>query len=451
VGSGIPPAAHKSILGARLPVALTHHFVIRGAPRQAAFLGGQLQRLFAVELGLVHQLLDARRQRLRGIDVGAFLGRLRGTDDQRDFAAGWPFFKRGGDFREFAAEELLVELGDFASQARGPVAQDLKSVCDALGDAMWRFVENQRAILDAQTFQRAAALAAASGKEANEEKFFARQSRSGKGSEQRRRSWNRHDRNIVPQTQGDEPMPRIGDQRHTSVAHERDFRALLQGHDQFRRARQLVVFVIADQRLVDVVVSEQFLRMPCILAGDLIGFFQDAQRAKRDVLEVADRRPDQIEAAAGCCRGSPRRILRAHAEESSTRSERLRRACYNACFEQLIGEASLPLYEYKCLKCGRTTEKIESVSGPHLKRCPHCGGKVESVITAPAIQFKGAGWYVTDYAGKSTDGGSKENKPVAEAKDTTGKEKETASKEGEAAAKDTAPKESKEKRAVKKK
>ncbi len=111
----------------------------------------------------------------------------------------------------------------------------------------------------------------------------------------------------------------------------------------------------------------------------------------------------------------------------------------------------MPLYEYKCLKCGRTTEKIESVSGPHLKKCPHCGGKVESVITAPAIQFKGAGWYVTDYAGKSTDGGSKETKPAAEAKDATSKEKETASKEGEAAAKDTAPKESKEKKAVKKK
>ena len=64
----------------------------------------------------------------------------------------------------------------------------------------------------------------------------------------------------------------------------------------------------------------------------------------------------------------------------------------------------MPLYEYKCLKCGRRTEKIESVSGPHLKKCPHCGGKVESLISAPAIQFKGSGWYVTDYAGKS--GGS---------------------------------------------
>ena len=82
----------------------------------------------------------------------------------------------------------------------------------------------------------------------------------------------------------------------------------------------------------------------------------------------------------------------------------------------------MPLYEYKCLKCGSHTEKIEPVAGPHLKKCPHCGGKVESVITAPAIQFKGSGWYVTDYAGKSTDGGSKESKPTSESKETSGKE-----------------------------
>jgi len=122
----------------------------------------------------------------------------------------------------------------------------------------------------------------------------------------------------------------------------------------------------------------------------------------------------------------------------------------------------VPLYEYKCLKCGRNTEKIEPVAGPHLKKCPHCGGKVESVITAPAIQFKGSGWYVTDYAGKSTDGGSKENKPVAEGKDSGGKDagakdsKDAGSKE--AVAKDSSAKESssresssKEKKPAKKK
>jgi putative FmdB family regulatory protein len=67
----------------------------------------------------------------------------------------------------------------------------------------------------------------------------------------------------------------------------------------------------------------------------------------------------------------------------------------------------LPLYEYRCLKCDRHTDKIENLNGPHFKKCPHCGGKVESVITAPSIQFKGSGWYVNDYGrGKSSGGDS---------------------------------------------
>lgn len=73
----------------------------------------------------------------------------------------------------------------------------------------------------------------------------------------------------------------------------------------------------------------------------------------------------------------------------------------------------MPLYEYECQKCARHTDKIEPVAGPHLKKCPHCGGKVESVITAPAIKFKGSGWYVTDYAGKSALGESPEKSDSA--------------------------------------
>ncbi len=122
----------------------------------------------------------------------------------------------------------------------------------------------------------------------------------------------------------------------------------------------------------------------------------------------------------------------------------------------------MPLYEYKCLKCSRHTEKIEAVAGPHLKKCPHCGGKVESVITAPAIKFRGSGWYVTDYAGKSTDGGSKENKPATDSKDSGSKDGDAKdSKDGggkEAASKDTSAKETsskessaKEKKPAKKK
>jgi putative FmdB family regulatory protein len=84
----------------------------------------------------------------------------------------------------------------------------------------------------------------------------------------------------------------------------------------------------------------------------------------------------------------------------------------------------VPLYEYKCQKCGRLTEKIEPVNGPHLKKCPHCGGRVEALISAPAIQFKGSGWYVTDYAGKKSSGSeaSKDDNSNSEKKDTASKE-----------------------------
>lgn len=71
----------------------------------------------------------------------------------------------------------------------------------------------------------------------------------------------------------------------------------------------------------------------------------------------------------------------------------------------------MPLYEYRCLQCGHQFEKIQSFSAPEEKECPVCKGEVERLISAPAIQFKGAGWYVTDYAGKA---GSKSSAKAAE-------------------------------------
>jgi len=61
----------------------------------------------------------------------------------------------------------------------------------------------------------------------------------------------------------------------------------------------------------------------------------------------------------------------------------------------------LPLYEYQCKKCHSLTERIQKFSDPVLKVCPHCGGELEQLLSAPAVQFKGSGWYVTDYAKKT--------------------------------------------------
>lgn len=61
----------------------------------------------------------------------------------------------------------------------------------------------------------------------------------------------------------------------------------------------------------------------------------------------------------------------------------------------------MPLYEYQCKSCHSLTERIQKFSDSPLTICPHCGGELEQLISAPAVQFKGAGWYVTDYAKKS--------------------------------------------------
>ena len=68
----------------------------------------------------------------------------------------------------------------------------------------------------------------------------------------------------------------------------------------------------------------------------------------------------------------------------------------------------MPLYEYQCDACGHRFEKIQKFSDPPLDTCPKCGGAVKKLLSSPAIQFKGSGWYITDYAKKSsTDASSK--------------------------------------------
>ena len=93
----------------------------------------------------------------------------------------------------------------------------------------------------------------------------------------------------------------------------------------------------------------------------------------------------------------------------------------------------MPLYEYQCKKCGHRFEKIQKFSDKMVKKCPDCGGLVEQMISAPAVQFKGSGWYVTDYAKKSSsqgsgDSGSKDKKDDKPKSDSGSKESST--KEG---------------------
>lgn len=87
----------------------------------------------------------------------------------------------------------------------------------------------------------------------------------------------------------------------------------------------------------------------------------------------------------------------------------------------------MPLYEFECKKCHHRFEKIQSVSAPDPE-CPKCKSKVERLLHAPAVQFKGSGWYATDYAKKGASTGQSESKPAAEGSPLSKTESKTESK-----------------------
>ncbi len=92
----------------------------------------------------------------------------------------------------------------------------------------------------------------------------------------------------------------------------------------------------------------------------------------------------------------------------------------------------MPIYEYSCGKCGAHLEVMQKISDKPLARHAKCGGKLEKEWSRTGFQFKGSGWYVTDYAGKKSDSAesksdSAESKPAAETKET--KESKPAAKE----------------------
>jgi putative FmdB family regulatory protein len=105
----------------------------------------------------------------------------------------------------------------------------------------------------------------------------------------------------------------------------------------------------------------------------------------------------------------------------------------------------MPLYEYECKKCGHRFEKIQKFSDKMVKKCPECGGQVEQMISAPAVQFKGTGWYVTDYAKKSSSTGTSSGDSASKDKKDDKAKSEGSSKESgarDSSSKDSSSKES---------
>ena len=80
----------------------------------------------------------------------------------------------------------------------------------------------------------------------------------------------------------------------------------------------------------------------------------------------------------------------------------------------------MPIYEFECKKCKAHSEVFQKLNDKQPTKCPKCGGKLERLVSAPAIQFKGSGWYVTDYAG-----GARKAAEKSEREATTGDDKKS--------------------------
>jgi len=79
----------------------------------------------------------------------------------------------------------------------------------------------------------------------------------------------------------------------------------------------------------------------------------------------------------------------------------------------------MPLYEYECDSCGHRFEVIQKFSDAPIEKCPKCGSTVRKLMSSPAIQFKGSGWYITDYAKKDSTAASKTGSAKDESTATT--------------------------------
>jgi putative FmdB family regulatory protein len=92
----------------------------------------------------------------------------------------------------------------------------------------------------------------------------------------------------------------------------------------------------------------------------------------------------------------------------------------------------MPLYEYECEACSHRFESIQKFSDPPIERCPRCGGTVHKLVSSPAFQFKGTGWYATDYAKKAEPPSAA--KDVKDTKDASASKNRGETKESKPAA-----------------
>ncbi len=172
-----------------------------------------------------------------------------------------------------AAKKFLVNFGDFARQSDGAITENLRHVAQGFENAVRAFVGDHSCRFVDQRLQRLAAGGGFGREESDEAEIIAREAGCGKRGQKSRGSRQRDDRNSMLDRGGNDPVTGVGNQRRPGIAHESDRLAALQGINQFRGPAGFIVLVIAQERLADFKVLEQFLCLAGVFARNDVRFF----------------------------------------------------------------------------------------------------------------------------------------------------------------------------------
>jgi hypothetical protein len=190
-----------------------------------------------------------------------------------------------------------VQLGQLPRDHHRPVAQHLFDGLQRFENPVRRLVKNRGRRFFGDGFERLNPLPGFVRQKAAEAERIGGQPRRGERRQRGRRSRQRSDGRALLDGSAHEAVARVGDQRRPGVRDQRDRRAAQQASGEILGALAFVVLVIADGRLLNPVVVEEFARLSRVLARDQVHLPEDAHGPVRDVLEIADRGRDEVEVA----------------------------------------------------------------------------------------------------------------------------------------------------------
>lgn len=243
----------------------------------------------------VHAAADGVGDGFRKRPVVADAGDAAAYEDHH-FAARVGAAELIADLAGGAAEELLVEFGEFAGKDDGTLAEDSVDIVESFENTVGRFIEDQSGGGFGPGFERFAALALLGREKAAEGEGIGGQSRGAQGGEDGGGAGDGNDGDTGRRGGGDEAIAGVGNEGRARVADQRYFFAGAKGGQEFFAAILFIVLVVAHQRLLDSVVIEEFSAVARVFTGDAVNLvLQNTNGSKGDVFKVSDGGGDKIE------------------------------------------------------------------------------------------------------------------------------------------------------------